>query len=299
MKIGRRHWLAASLVAVAAHGALVLLLWEPAESGAANLGTGGMEISFGMAGGAPGATAVPPPTAKTVEVSETPGVVPTEAVPVETVDTIESAVPPEVSAIEPAPTEPVPVAEVPPRTVTARVPKKPRPPKEVEPVPPVEDVEPEAAEQETVEAAPKEVAAQTPAETPAEPQTKAPSVAGSAGKSGTEKSANTGSGTSASAGGRPGSADSYFERLQAWLEEHKEYPASARRRRHEGMAVLNFTMNSAGEVLAARIVRGTGHAILDEEVMSMIQRAAPLPAFPDDFEQGRLTLSVPVQFRLR
>ncbi len=295
MTIRRRHWLTAFIIALVLHGSLILLLWEPAESGAANLGVGGMEISFGMAGGAPGTTEVPPPQKETVDAPETEPVEPVETPPVETVETaevmepVEESEPPEpveVEAVEPPSAETVPVAEVKPKTEKAKVPKKPEPPKETQAVEP----EPAPAPQ-----PPKEIAS-TPPVKEVEPQ--APSIAGSAGKSGTEKTSNTGSGKDKASGGRPGSSDSYFARLQAWLEQHKEYPSSARRRRHEGTAVLNFTMSRNGEVIEARVLRGTGYASLDEEVMNMIRRASPLPPFPDDFDDARLTLSVPVRFQL-
>ncbi|MBO6519754.1 MAG: energy transducer TonB [Rhodospirillales bacterium] len=301
MNIKRRHWLAASLVAFAAHGALILLLWEPSKSGAADLGKGGMEVSFGMAGGAPGAVDVPPPVARAVEVLETQTFEPAETDPVDPIEAAEPVPPLEVAAIDPSVDGTVPVTEVEPRAETAQVPRKPQPPREVEPARP--EPSPEVSTERTVEPRPEqEVAARTATqpreETAAEPSNEPRSAAGSGGNSGTEKFANTGSGSTASAGGMPGSAKGYFARLQAWLERHKEYPVSARRRRREGMAVLNFTMSSDGEVLAARILRGTGVAALDEEVMRMIRRAAPLPAFPDDFDQSRLTLSVPVRFQL-
>lgn len=309
MNIRGRHWLAALSIAVLVHGSLILLLWEPAESGAANLGVGGMEVSFGMAGGAPGAAAVSPPEKETLDTPEEAETVePAETTPVETVETaaleapveeIAPAEPVEVEAVTPDTTEAVEVREVKPKTVTAKISKKPEPPKEAKPEEP-KPVEPKpvkAAEPSPVRpAAPKEVASVAP---PKEaPPTKTSSVAGSAGKSGTQKSNNTGSGETSSSGGRPGSADSYFARLQAWLEQHKEYPSSARRRRQEGTAVLTFTMDHRGEVLMARIQRGTGFSSLDEEVIRMIKRAAPLPPLPDDFPEGNLTLSVPVQFQL-
>ncbi len=284
MNIGRRHWLAAFALALVAHGSLVLLLWKPAESGAANLGVGGMEVAFGTAGGAPGATEVPPPEVEPVDAPETDAVEPQETPPLEVVEAVETAEAVEVEAVEPPVAESIPVREAKPNTVTARIPKKPLPPREVK-----------AVEPKPAPAPPKEVAAKPPAD---RPSTSAPSVAGSDGKSGTEKSSNTGDGKDTSSGGRPGSADSYFARLQAWLEQHKEYPLSARRRRREGTAVLNFTMDRSGAILEASILRGTGHASLDEEVMRMIRRASPLPPFPGDFTDARLTLSVPVQFQL-
>jgi periplasmic protein TonB len=52
-------------------------------------------------------------------------------------------------------------------------------------------------------------------------------------------------------------------------------------------------------VLTRRIVRSSGHADLDQEVMEMIVRAQPLPAFPASMTQPTLDLTVPIRFSLR
>ncbi|MEX0693414.1 MAG: energy transducer TonB [Rhodospirillales bacterium] len=287
MTIRRKHWLAAFLFALLAHGSLVLMLWKPAESGAANLGVGGMDISFGMAGGAPGAEEVSAPETKTVEPVETKTETPPETIPDTPVETVEVAEPLEIEAVEPPTAKTVPVAEVKPKTETAKLPKKIEPPKPPKPV----EAKPAPAPQ-----PPKEIATREPE--PAKPERKA-SVAGSAGKSGTQQSTNVGNAASTSSGGRPGSSNSYFALLQAWLEKHKEYPASARQRRNEGTAILSFTLSRDGTVKAASVVQSSGSALLDREVMAMIRRANPLPPFPDDFSEQQITLSVPVQFQLR
>ena len=301
MSIRRRHWLAAVFVAAVVHGSLILLLWEPTRSGAANPGVGGMDVSFGMAGGAPGATAVAPSAAKAVDAPEKDVVEPVAPPPAETAEVtapLEAAEPhdpQEVEAVASSSAEAVPVSEVTPKMELAQVPTKPTPPREAK----SETAKPvQAATQGTATeaAAPKEVASTEPHQ--AQTSTDATTVTGSAGKSGTKNAANVGRGENTSTGGRPGSADSYFARLQAWLEQHKEYPSAARRRRQEGTAVLTFTMNRGGDVIAAWIQRGTGYRALDKEVIRMITRAAPLPPLPEDFAQDKLTLSVPVQFQL-
>ena len=287
MTIERKHWLTAFLFALLAHGAFVLVLWKPAESGAANLGVGGINISFGTAGGAPGAAEVSAPETKTVEPTETKVETPPETIPDDPVETVEVTEPLEIEAVEPPTAETVPVAEVKPKTETAKLPKKiepPKLPKIVEPKP-APEAEP-----------PKEIAEKEPE--PAKPTQKA-SIAGSAGKSGTQQTANVGSGDSTSSGGRPGSSNNYFSLLQAWLERHKEYQAAARQRRNEGTAVLTFTISRDGNVSEAHVVKSSGSSLLDREVMSMIRRANPLPPFPDDFTEKQITLSVPVLFQLR
>ena len=290
MTIGRRHWLAALAFALVAHGTLVLTLWKPAESGAANLGVGGLEISFGAAGGAPGANEVSAPETEPVEPRETETAEPPETQPAENVETVET-----VEATEPPPPEPpeppepeiaevVPVKKVQPRFEAIKPPKKPEPPKQVV----AREPAPTSPPRETAEAQPVPPKKTQPA-----------SLAGAGGKSDTQETANVGSGTDTASGGLPGSSTSYFALLQAWLEKHKEYPSSARRRRSQGTAVLNFTLGRDGTVRQAQIERSSGFQALDREVLAMIKRANPLPPFPEDFEQQSITLSVPVQFRLR
>lgn len=91
---------------------------------------------------------------------------------------------------------------------------------------------------------------------------------------------------------------SYQQRLLAHLERHKRYPYSAKRRRMEGVALLRFQMNRDGQVLSYSLQEGSGHQDLDKEVLAMIKRAGPLPAFPAVITARELELVVPVEFFL-
>lgn len=285
MIILKRHWVSAITVALLGHASLLFLLWEPAKSGAASLGVGGVSVSFGMAGGAPGATEVSPPEVTPVDAPETPQ--PVAEVPPEPVqETVQELEPVEAADVEPIVATAVEVVKIKPKTEKVIVPKKPKP-KEVQDVPPTP--QPPVA-------APPEIAAKEPV---TEVKKAPASIAGSAGKSGTQSSSNVGTGSNTSAGGRPGSSASYFSLLQAWLEKHKEYPSQARQRRQEGTAMLAFTIDRQGRVLSARITRSAGSSLLDTEVMKMIHRADPVPPFPDDFSESEIKLVVPVQFQLR
>jgi periplasmic protein TonB len=46
-------------------------------------------------------------------------------------------------------------------------------------------------------------------------------------------------------------------------------------------------------------VRSSGHPELDKEVVSMIERAQPLPPFPPSMPQEKLDLTVTIRFSLR
>ena len=83
------------------------------------------------------------------------------------------------------------------------------------------------------------------------------------------------------------------------LQQYKRYPSDAQQRGEEGVVQLAFSVDRTGHVLSRRIVQSSGHADLDEEVMSMIDRAQPLPAFPPSMTQNRIDLTVPIRFTLR
>jgi len=83
------------------------------------------------------------------------------------------------------------------------------------------------------------------------------------------------------------------------LQQFKNYPSKARDRGEQGVVVLAFSIDRSGHVLARRIVNGSGHPDLDAEVLALVERAQPLPAFPPSMTQDQLDLTVPIRFSLR
>jgi len=100
-------------------------------------------------------------------------------------------------------------------------------------------------------------------------------------------------------GGAPRVAPSWETAVVRRLEQYKRYPSEAQARRVEGVVTLNFRVNRDGRVLAREIVRSSGHPELDKEVISMIERAQPLPPFPPSMPEDQLALTVPIRFSLR
>jgi protein TonB len=92
---------------------------------------------------------------------------------------------------------------------------------------------------------------------------------------------------------------SWRELLMMRLQQNKRYPRSAEARRDQGVVSLNFTVDRSGRVLARKIVKSSGVAALDEEVLAMIERAQPLPAFPVAMTQQSVNLIVPIRFSLK
>ena len=92
---------------------------------------------------------------------------------------------------------------------------------------------------------------------------------------------------------------SWRDLLMAHLQRHKRYPAGAQSRGEQGTVVLSFSMDRNGHVLSRSVARSSGVPELDQEVLAMIQRAQPLPAFPPAMPQARMSLTVPIRFNVR
>jgi periplasmic protein TonB len=100
-------------------------------------------------------------------------------------------------------------------------------------------------------------------------------------------------------GGAPRVESSWQTALVRHLQQYKRYPSEAQSRGDEGVVQLSFTVDRTGHVLNREIVRSSGHRELDNEVMSMIERAQPLPPFPVTMPQAKLELTVPIRFSLQ
>jgi protein TonB len=85
--------------------------------------------------------------------------------------------------------------------------------------------------------------------------------------------------------------------LSGWLAAHKTYPEEARRRGDEGRAVLRFTVDRDGKVLAVELVHGTGSRLLDSAALSLLNGAS-LPPFPATMAQERITVTVQIRYQL-
>jgi protein TonB len=183
---------------------------------------------------------------------------------------------PELSEVIPEPEEPPPVEMPPPVLAEVTLPEpEPPPPLDLKPPPPPKPIE------KKVEKKPPQPKVQAPPSAPEQAQT--------------------------ASAPRPGaSADPPSATLPTWkglllrhLEKHKRYPAEEQRARREGQPWVLFTMSRDGRVLAARLLRSSGNAALDQEALDLLTRAQPLPPLPQDQPGESLDLTVPVNFFLK
>ncbi len=99
--------------------------------------------------------------------------------------------------------------------------------------------------------------------------------------------------------GAPRVEPTWAATLVKHLQQFKRYPREAQARGMQGVVLLGFTVERSGRLLAHHIARSSGHADLDNEVMAMIERAQPLPAFAPSMTSATLDLTVPIRFSLR
>jgi protein TonB len=91
---------------------------------------------------------------------------------------------------------------------------------------------------------------------------------------------------------------SYHHMVATLLAKAKRYPERAVRGRVVGSGTLRLTVSPSGDVERVEVIKSTESNILDEELLRMVDRAAPFPAFPSEMNQADLTMLVPVSFRL-
>lgn len=91
----------------------------------------------------------------------------------------------------------------------------------------------------------------------------------------------------------------YFALISAHLNRRKTYPVEARQARQQGVVVVRFTVDRNGNVSGVAIKRSSGHDILDQATLALVQRVAPLPRMPVSMQRESITLALPIDYSLR
>ena len=184
-----------------------------------------------------------------------------------------------------APTPPVeqPVVEAPPE-------------QKIEPTPPPEPakVEPEPPKPEPEKPTPKPERAEPkkkPSDTPPAPRTTAPPRA--------DRRAAAAPAPAPSKGVSGNASASYNQLIARHLMGFRQYPSASRTANEEGVPQVLFTLDRNGRVLSSRLLKSSGHATLDAEVVAMVRRAQPFPPFPSDKAGSSGSFIVPIGFYLR
>lgn len=84
--------------------------------------------------------------------------------------------------------------------------------------------------------------------------------------------------------------------LQAQIARLKRYPARAAARREEGRVLVTFTIDRNGKVLESHVTESSGSSDLDQEALSCLIRAQPLPKPPPDAKEADLSITMGMKF---
>lgn len=91
----------------------------------------------------------------------------------------------------------------------------------------------------------------------------------------------------------------YLKLIRARILAQRKYPYMARQRHQEGVVRLRFTLSPAGTLSqGVQVVKASGVDLLDEQARQCVLAAAPFPPFPLDLKRDRLTVELPVIYKL-
>jgi len=95
------------------------------------------------------------------------------------------------------------------------------------------------------------------------------------------------------------SFESYSAKLTKSIARQKRYPRIAQMRGWQGEIIIDLKIDGQGNLIKAKIKRGSTFKILDTEGMNMVKRASPFPKPPKALESKIFNVIVPISFKLQ
>ena len=80
----------------------------------------------------------------------------------------------------------------------------------------------------------------------------------------------------------------YFSHIKKAVELVWTYPDEAIVQGYHGSSVVRFTLKSTGELEEIKVIRSSGHKVLDDEALIAVKVAAPYNAFPKNLDKKKL-----------
>ncbi len=91
---------------------------------------------------------------------------------------------------------------------------------------------------------------------------------------------------------------SYGDTLARFLAQYQHYPRIAQLRRWEGKVQLKVFVAKKGTITNVVVTESSGHEVLDQQAIEMVNRANPLPNMPEGLQGREFSILVPIVFRL-
>ena len=93
--------------------------------------------------------------------------------------------------------------------------------------------------------------------------------------------------------------ESYSAKLTKSIARQKRYPRIAQMRGWQGEIIIDLKIDGQGNLIKAKIKKGSGFKILDTEGIDMVKRASPFPKPPKELESKIFNVIVPISFKLQ
>lgn len=105
------------------------------------------------------------------------------------------------------------------------------------------------------------------------------------------------------AGGAPKKVDpndlrKYINKVARKIDRKKRYPRLAKENGEEGVVMIKMTLDRNGTLIAYRLSRKAPSERLNQATLSTVQSAAPFPPLPSSYPNSKITIEVPLRFRL-
>jgi TonB family protein len=90
----------------------------------------------------------------------------------------------------------------------------------------------------------------------------------------------------------------YTSIIKKALMKNWDYPDEAKASLMEGRVIAIFSLFKDGSMTQIKIESGSGHDILDKEVVRAIKASLPFPSFPESIKAARLNIKAQFDYRL-
>lgn len=90
----------------------------------------------------------------------------------------------------------------------------------------------------------------------------------------------------------------YLKKIKQKIENSWSYPPEAFTAKKEGVSTVSFSLDRSGRLVESKIIESSGHEILDQATINVINRVAPYEPFPRSINLSRLHIQASFQYRL-
>jgi protein TonB len=90
----------------------------------------------------------------------------------------------------------------------------------------------------------------------------------------------------------------YINGVVRRIDRKKRYPRMAKEKGEQGTVRVKMTLGREGQLLHYRVVQKPPFERLSQATLASIQAATPFPPLPKTYPRSKITIEVPVRFRL-